>query len=105
MQFRYKFMGVGTILTIIVLFLSDPDGGLVQNLPFGSGTVSLMINLLLSVLYIGMLHVGIKGLSDYVDLESVYKRAMLTQEGPGLIFIGMGLLSIAIAVAILAATK
>ena len=46
--------------------LNDPDGGLVQNLPFGSGTVSLLIMLVISIL----LHWSVTlspALFDYLD--------------------------------------
>ena len=48
MRFRNVFLAMGSLLTVLVLFLSDPDGGFVQNLPFGSGTVTTLITLLSS---------------------------------------------------------
>lgn len=105
MKFRNVFLGLGSVLTILVLFMSDPDGGLVQNLPFGSGTVSLLIMLVISILYIGLLHLARKALFDYLDLEAYFKKALLTPEGSGMALISVAIAMVAIAVVILAATN
>lgn len=105
MRFRDVFIGIGGILTIVVLLLSDPDGGMVQNLPYGSGTVSLLITLFISILYIGVLHVGRKALIDYIDLQEYFRKAIQTPEGAGMALIGVGTIMISIAIVILAATK
>lgn len=105
MRFRHVFMGIGSILTVAVLLLSDPDGGLVQNLPYGSGTVSLLITLLISILYVGVLHLARKGLFDYLDLSVFFKKALESSQGSGLALIAVGLAMVSISVVILAATK
>lgn len=105
MRFRYMFMGVGSVLVLLVLLLSDPDSGLVQNLPFGAGTFGLIINLMVSVLYIGVLHMARKGILDYIDLEVFMKKALQTSEGSGLAIIGIGLIMVSVSLVILAATK
>lgn len=105
MRFRHVFMGLGSLLTIIVLLLSDPDGGFINNLPFGSGTLATLIILVSSILYIGLLHFSRKGLLDYIDLEVYFKKALQTPEGSGLAIIGIGLIMVAVSIVILAATK
>ena len=105
MRFRNVFIGVGGLLTFLVLLMSDPDGGFVRNLPFGAGTLSTIIILVSSILYIGLLHVARKGLFDYLDLEVYFKKALQTPEGAGQALISVGLFVIAIAIVILAATK
>ena len=105
MRFRHVFMGIGSILTVAVLLLSDPDGGLVQNLPYGSGTVSLLITLLISILYVGVLHLARKGLFDYLDLSVFFKKALESSQGSGLALIAVGLAMVSVSVVILAATK
>lgn len=105
MRFRQVFVGMGSLLTVGVLLLSDPDGGLVKNLPFGSGTLSILIILVSSILYIGLLHFARKGLIDYIDLEQYFKKALQTPEGAGLALIGVGLIMVSIAIVISAATK
>ena len=105
MRFRQVFIGIGGFLTLLILLLSDPDGGLVRNLPFGSGTLSVLIILVSSILYIGLLHIARKGLLDYLDLEQYFKKALLSPEGSGMALCAVGLMMIAIAIVILAATK
>lgn len=105
MRFRNIFIGIGSLLVIILLLLSDPDGGLVQNLPFGAGTLSTIIILVVSILYVGLLHYSRKALLDYLDLEELFNKAKLTPEGSGLAIIGIGLIMISVSVVILAATK
>lgn len=105
LRFRHAFLGLGSVLTILVLFLSDPDAGFIKNLPFGAGVLSTLIILVTSVLYIGVLHLARKALADYIDLEQYFKKALSTPEGAGLAIIGVGMMMIAIALAILAAVK
>lgn len=103
MRFRFVFLGIGSILTLLVLLLSDPDGGLVQNLPFGSATLSLLIVLVSSILFIGLLHLARKALLDYIDLEQYFKKALLSPEGAGYAIIGIGIMMLSVAVVIVAA--
>lgn len=105
MRFRNTFVGLGSILVIIVLLMSDPSSGFVRNLPFGSGTLSTLIILVSSILYIGLLHFARKGLLDYLDLEVYFKKALQTPEGSANALIAVGLMMIAISIVIFAATK
>lgn len=105
MRFRNVFLGLGSILVILVLLLSDPDSGLVQNLPFGASTLSVLIILMTSILYISLLHIARKGLMDYIDLEVFFKKSILSPEGAGMALIAIGIMMNAIATVISAATK
>jgi len=105
MRFRNVFLGIGSALVVTVLLLSDPDSGFVKNLPFGAGTLSFLIILVSSILYIGLLHLGRKGLFDYLDLEEYFKKAKLSPEGAGYALIAVSIFSLSIAVVILAASK
>ena len=105
MRFRNVFLGIGSLLVVAVLLLSDPDSGLIQNLPFGAGTLSILIILVSSNLYIGLLHLARKALVDYIDLEQYFKKALMTPEGSGMALIAVSIMMLAISVVILAATK
>ena len=105
MRFRHVFMGIGGFLVFLLLLITDPDGGILKNIPFGSSTLSLIIILLTSILYIGMLHLARKGIVDYIDLEEYFKKALMTPEGAGLALIAVGLIMVSISLVILAATK
>ena len=104
MRFRNVFLGIGSFLTLLVLLLSDPDGGFIQNLPFGAGTLSTLIILVVSILYVGLLHLSRRALLDYLELDQLFKKAMETSEGSGKAIIGVGLMMISIALVIIAAT-
>lgn len=105
MRFRDIYLGIGSLLVVIILLLSDPDNGFIQNLPFGAGTLSILIILVVSILYVGLLHISRKALLDYIDLAEFFKKAIQTPEGSGLAIIGVGLMMIAISIVVLASTK
>lgn len=105
MRFRHIFLGIGGLLTVVVLLISDPDFLFIQNLPFGSGTASTLIILVTSILYIGLLHISRKGLFDYIDLEVFFKKALESSEGAGKALIAVAIGMVAIAIVILAATS
>lgn len=105
MRFRNVFMLIGGLLVITIMFLTDPDGGLLSKVYFGSSTISTLIIALMAILYISLLHIGRKGLLDYINLEEIYKKCMLTPESAGLFAIAVGLIHVAIAICIYAAVK
>lgn len=105
MRFRNIYMVLGSILTLMVLFFSDPDGGFITNLPFGAGTLTILIVLVSSVLYVGFLHLSRRALIDYIDLSKLFGKAAQTPEGAGLAIVGVGLIMISISLVIMAATN
>jgi len=105
MRFRHAFIGIGGILIVFILLLTDPQNDIITNLPFGSGTLAMLIVLFSSLLYIGFLHIARKGLLDYIDLKIYFEKALLTPEGSGLALIAVGLIMISIAITISAAVK
>lgn len=105
MRFRYVYLGLGSILVAIILLLSDPDSGIITDLPFGAGTLTILIVLLSSVLYVGFLHLSRRALMDYLDLSKFFAKAQQSPEGAGLAIVGVGLIMISIALVIMAATN
>ncbi len=105
MRFRHVFLGIGSLLTVFLLLISDPDSGFVQALPFGAGTLSTLIILVTSLLFIGLLHLARKGLLDYVQFDRFFQKAIQTPEGAGLAIIGIGLIMISISIVISAAVR
>lgn len=103
MRFRNIFIGIGSLLVVLILLLTDPDIALVQNLPFGSSTLTVLILLATSVLFVGVLHFSRKALLDYLDLAELFRKAKTTPEGSGLAIIGVGLICVSIAILISAA--
>lgn len=105
MRFRHIFMGIGSVLVIALLFMSDPSVGFLAKLPIGSGTLGLLLGLVVSILYIALLHVSRKGLFDYLDLEKFFLKAYETPQGAGLALIAVAVAMVSIAIAIHAAAK
>lgn len=105
MRFRDIFLVLGSVLTLALLLLSDPDSQLVTSLPFGAGTLTILIVLVSSVLYIGLLHLARKALYDYLDLRDYFLKALHTSEGAGLALVAVSIAMVAIAIVVLAATS
>jgi hypothetical protein len=105
MRFRNVFITLGSVLTIILWLLTDPDSGIVQNMSIGAGTLATLVILTKSILYVAVLHLTRKALLDYLDLESLFKKAKETPEGSGYAIIGVSLIMISVAITIYAATS
>lgn len=105
MRFRDIYMFGGGILVLLVVFLTDPSVGVVAQLPVGSATVGLMVNILISMWFVGFLHYSRKGILDYIDLEIYFKEAIKTPTSAGLALIAVGLMMISISIVIHAAVK
>jgi len=104
MRFRFVFLGLGSILTILLMVLIDPDMALITDLPFGAGVIGIVVALIVSILYIAILHIGRKGLLDYLDLETLFRQGPETADSAARKLIAVGLMMIAIAITILAAS-
>lgn len=103
MRFRNIFLGVGSLFVFFLVFFSDPSVGLIGQLPFGSSTLGLFINIVISLFYIGLLHFARKALMDYIDLEVFFKKAYESSQGAALALIGVGLMMVSIALVVIAA--
>lgn len=103
MRFRNMYMIFGGILVLILLTVTDPDQGLIRNLPFGAGTLLTITILAKGILGSGLLYVTRKAMFDYevADLESIGKDARRTPEGAGLYAISIALQTVAYALIIL----
>lgn len=102
MRFRNIYLGIGSLLVILLWVLSDPDANIIQSLPVGASTVAMLVILLKAVLYVGVLHLSRKALLDYLDIEQYFKKAFQTPEGAGKALQSVGLICIAISIVILA---
>lgn len=101
---RNKYNIIMAVLVILLWVLSDPDLGLIKELSFGSSTIASLLVLIRSTLYVTLLHYSRKTMLDYLDLETLFKNAMLSSDGSGKAIIGVGLIMISISIVILAAT-
>lgn len=104
MRFRTVYIGLGSILVLLVHLLTDPQAGLIHALPFGASTIATLVILTKAILYNAVLHLTRKGLMDYFDMEEFMNKAKETSEGAGQAIIGAGLYTIAMAIVTYAAT-
>lgn len=103
MRFRDIFLGLGSLLVLALLFLTDPAANVIGQLPIGASTINVLINLVISLLYVGLLHCSRKALVDYLDLEGFFRKAFETSQGAGLALVAVALIMISISLVVLAA--
>lgn len=104
MRFRHVYMTIGSILVILLALLTDPDLHLIDSMKFGAATVVTLLVLSKTVLYVAALHLSRKALLDYLDLKSLFAKAMQTSEGAGRACMAVAIIFVAIAITIIAAT-
>ena len=105
MRFRHVFLGLGSLLVMLLVTLTDPSIGFISQLPFGAGLVGLLINLNIAVLFVSFLHIARKGLFDYVDLSGFFSKALESSIGAGIALLAISVAMVAISIMTLAAVK
>lgn len=101
MKFRNIFLILIPILVIVLSLLTDPDLGLIQNLPFGASVVAYATFSLRALLAVVFIHLCRRGLIDYVDLRLYFEKALTSSEGAGSAIVCVGLICISIAIVFL----
>ena len=102
LKFSHGYMFIGSLIVIMLWLFTDPDNNIIRNLPFGASTIATIVLLLKTILYVTMLHFSRHALTDYIDLELVFNKAMETADGAGKVFIGISILSLALSILIYA---
>lgn len=100
MRFRYIYMLLAFVLFPLMMFIADPDVGIITNMAYGAQFVQFLLNSLGILMFVGILHLSRKALFDYVNMEEFKNKALETAEGAGLFMGGMGVSLLAIAVVI-----
>lgn len=95
-RFRYVYMVIFSILTLALLFLTDPDAGIIQGLGVGAGFVATLALLTKIVLYITAQHVSRKGLYDYVDLQLFFEKALQEPTSAAIALVAMSIFVLSI---------
>jgi hypothetical protein len=98
-------MGVGSLVVLAIWMLTDPDLGIINNLPFGASTLATLVITIKAVIYVALLHLSRKALFDYIDMEYVFKKAMNTSGGAGYVAVAMGIVCLAVSILIYAAVQ
>lgn len=80
-RFRNLFLVGGTLIVLVYLFLSDPNGGNLM-LPF-------IGKLATPVIAVWFAHLARKALFDYADMGVLLRKAKETATGAGLAFVGI----------------
>lgn len=104
LRFRHVYMGIGSILVILLWLLSDPDSGYISQLPFGAGTLATFIILTKVVVYMAFFQLSGNAFFDFLDIDEHFKKALETSEGAGRAIIGYGIILLAIASVLYTAT-
>jgi hypothetical protein len=80
-RFRNLFMIGGTLIVMLYLFISDPNGG--------NMTLPFLGKLATPIVAVWFAHLARRALFDYADMESLLKKARETATGAGLAFVGL----------------
>lgn len=94
---RYTVFFTGVIISLFAWILTDPDIGIVDNLPFGAEAIRLVLAYGIGIIGIGILHILRKAIFDYVDFKTAWFIALKSPAGAGLALVALGLSFIAIA--------
>lgn len=105
MRFRDAYVVLGSVLTVLLLVLTDPDLGLVQNLGIGAGTINSLVFLFKGILGCSLLYITRKAMQDYpeADFQSLGAKANTTAEGAANYAIATAIMTLAYAVVIVGA--
>lgn len=80
-RFRNLFTVGGSLIIILYLYVSDPNGG--------DLTVPFIAKLATPVMAVFFAHWARKALFDYLDMGEILKKALQTATGAGLAFLGL----------------
>lgn len=85
-----------TLLALALLFISDPDNQIIQNMPFGAGFTATIILQMKAAISITLLHYTRKAMFDYIDLEDIYNLVFEQKDA-----VGAALFAVAVAIFVL----
>lgn len=102
---RQAYLILGSFIVLLLWVISDPDFRLIENLPFGAGTVAMILYSFKSIILCAILHISRKFLFDYpeADFQKLGSIAKNEPMGAGLYAIAISLSTIAFAIVIAAA--
>ena len=88
---RYNF----TLMPLVVLlmFLVDPDSGLIQNMPAGAQALATLVSNLKPIIVVTLIHYTRKWVFDYVDIGEIYEKVMASEN-----YVAMSLFALAMSI-------
>jgi hypothetical protein len=101
---RTSFVILGSFAVLLLLILTDPELGLIQQMGVGASTLTIVISILITMFLIALLHITRKALLDYksADFGMLLDKAGRTAEGAGYAAIAIALMCVAFSIVILA---
>lgn len=99
---RTHYTITGTLVVFILMFISDPDTHILENIPFGAEQLVLLTIIAKSLLYATLLHVTRKAFLDYpeADYRSLLSKAIESPTGAGAAAIALSIMTFAFALVI-----
>lgn len=97
-KFSNIYMVFGSIFVILAMFLTDDNGGIIRNLPFGSSTITFLLFASASVVGVSVFYISWKACMDYVNFRDIYKKIMEDKGGlpAALFYVGTSIFAVAI---------
>lgn len=104
LNFRNIALIVGVLITIVFLYLVDPEVGLLKNLSAGSMVVYYLVLLSRATLVVALVHIFRKILFPYpeADFRVMLANALASPEGAGLASIAIAIMVLAISATVIA---
>lgn len=81
MRFRTIFLGLGTLLVALALFMTDVDKG--------ASTAIWFLGAASGIIVVALAHISRKGLFDYLDMGEYARKAAETPLGSSIVFLGV----------------
>lgn len=103
MRFRHVYMVGFSILTLLLLFITSPDVGVIDSLPMGAGFLATVVLMLRAIVYVAILHFSRKALFDYLDMEALHEKAKTEPLSAAIAMVAIAIAMIAISMLIVAA--
>jgi len=102
MRQRKAYVFFGILGTILLWLITDPDLGLISELPFGAGFIATIVLMSKGIMCALLLHITRKAIFDHgvTDFEKLGRKAVETPEGAGLFAIALAIMTMAFATAI-----
>lgn len=103
-RFRNLFLVLGTFAVLALHLLTDPDSGIIQQLPIGANAITTILYMSKGIMAVALLYICRKAILDYpaADFEALGIEAKKSPVGSGLYAIAISLMTIAFAIVIAA---
>lgn len=102
---RNYFALIGSFIMICLWLVTDPDAGIITDMPVGAKLLDIFTVLSKGIIYVLLLHYCRKYVLDYINFKQLTDKAHESPEGAGLAAIAIAVYTLAFAIVIFAATS